>query len=200
MNSRLTFVACAMWMMCGCSSSDADPVTTTDSGTAADTAVATDTMAAADSGSPTDTAVATDTAMAADTPADSPASCTPIANVGTSVTKASVAGAPPAMTGGTIVPGTYVLTKFELYMSGTGTSVHKETMEFGAGTMSNVTSKDGSADKPGFFTYATAGDTITLTQTCGGSMSLPLKYTATATTFVLVAPTNPNQVQTYTKK
>ncbi len=203
MNASSLFAA-AICLSFGCSSGESTPSTTTDAATSVDS-VASDTGSPVDSGEPVDTAMPTmDSAMAGDTPADAPAdapaACTPIANVGTAVSKTSVAGPPPAMTGGAIVPGTYALTKFELYAGGTGTSTHKETMEFGASTLSNVVSNDGGADKAGFFTYATAGATITLSATCGKMGSQPLKYTATATQFVMVAPSNPNQVQTYTKR
>lgn len=196
--SRALLLASSLWLVSGCSS-EAAP-STADAATSADSTPSD--SATTDSGATTDTTTpTTDSAMSTDSaPSDAPAACTPIANLGAVVSKTTVAGAPPAMKGGTILAGTYVLTKFELYAGGTGTSTHKETMEFGAGVLTATASTNGGEEKPSFFTFATSGDTLTLTQTCGKMGSLPLKYTATATEFVLVAPTNPNQIQTYTKR
>jgi hypothetical protein len=193
MSNKVCWVAVfAILAAAGCSDS-ADSPATTDSGVVADTAP--NDAATGDTGSDTGTVV-TDSA-----PAETGDPCTAVANTGASVSKTTNAVPTPMMTGGTIVDGTYVLTKWDLYNGETGTSTHKETFVFAAGKGQRVGSTDGGADKAIFFDYATSGtNAITLTLTCGGMGTVATTYSATATTFVFASPSNKNQVQTFTKK
>ncbi|MBI2395824.1 MAG: hypothetical protein HYV09_40035 [Deltaproteobacteria bacterium] len=168
---------CVLSLAMGCS--DDSPATVTDTG-----------VGVTDTGSAIDTATAGDAADA----------CAPITNVGTVITKTTVSSAPPTMTGGTIVDGTYVLTNITKYNGVVGSITHKETMLFSGGNGQNVDSADGGPDKHTYFKYTTSGSELTMTVACGGAGSLKIKYTATPTTFTLITPDDPNESHTYTKK
>jgi hypothetical protein len=172
-----------------CSSSTDAPAT----GTAADGGASSDsgTVAVTDSGAGTDSASAADSGTA---------SCTAVTNVGTIVNKDHDPGAPPAMTGGAIVDGTYTLTKMVQYNGENGNTPHKETSVFAGGEGQIVGAKDGTgAEERVFFTYTTSGNELTLTLGCGASGTVKLLYTATATTITTVNQDDPNELHTSTK-
>jgi hypothetical protein len=198
----ITIAACAFASTLGCSSSTDPAPLSADTGTASDTGTTEDTGTAADTGSTDDTGVATDTGTASDTgsAAETGDPCAPIANVGTTITKMTVATPPPTMTGGTIVDGTYALTAITKYNGVAGSVTHKATLLLAGGKGQEVDSADGAADKHTYFTYTTSGSELTMTAACGGTGNLTLKYTATPTTFMFLDPTDPNESRTYTKK
>lgn len=186
----------------GCGSDDSTPSVTNDAATGGDTNAATDSAPGADSASTDDTATATDSGSPADAdPADASFNpCAPVPNVGATISKVTHAGAAPTMTGGTIADGTYVLTAFDLYGGATGTSTHKMTLVLKGGDAVHVDSKDGAADKITYVKYTTSGSSFTMSTSCGGSGSVTVGYTATATTFMMNSPGMTNEVLTYTKK
>ena len=129
------------------------------------------------------------------------ASCTPGTNVATVINKDHDPGPAPTMTGGTIVDGAYVLTKMVQYNGENGNTPHKDMIFFSAGQGQALGAKDGvGADMAAFFTYATSGNMITLTLTCGASGVAHTTYTATATEFTMVNPDDANEVHTYAKQ
>jgi hypothetical protein len=123
-------------------------------------------------------------------------------NGGPVVGRHTNAGPPPAMTGGTIVDGTYVLTKIELYNGRTDTGPpHQETWLFSAGTVQILEQDPTVATFSG--TYTTKGNTFTLTFTCPPSFAGGMaagSYTATATELQIqtVNGADPYEVDTYT--
>jgi hypothetical protein len=168
----------------GCSSSTTAP-TTTDAGSTTDAAT-------------TDSATASDTGSGADAnPTDV---CAEVANVGGQVMKDHDPGPPPAMTGGTVVDGTYVLTKMVQYNGENGQLAHQETMVFKNGNGQIVGTESGKTQRL-FFSYTTSGNEMTKVVTCGGPAgSVVQKYTATATTFVSVNNGDANELHTFTKQ
>ena len=182
---------------CGaCSSSSSDgPASGTDAA-GTDTAVT-----PSDGAGGTDTASGTDTAGGTDTSGvDTGAACTPITPAGAIINKDHDPGPPPAMTGGTIADGTYALTKMVQYNGETGNTAHKDSMVFAGGNGQVAGLKDGTGPlQSAFFTFTTAGNELTLTMTCGGSGTVTLKYTATATTITTVNAGDPNELHTFTK-
>jgi hypothetical protein len=171
------------------------------------------TFAASGCSSSTTTAPATDagttpTADAASgTPTDSGTPeassgdvCAEIAQQGASIDKDHDPGPPPAMTGGTIADGTYVLTKMVQYNGENGNLAHQETIVFAGGNGQIVGTESG-ATKRLFFTYTTSGNEITEVVSCGGpAASVKQQYTATATTYVSVNSGDKNELHTFTKK
>lgn len=128
------------------------------------------------------------------------AACAPAANVASIVNKAHDPGPPPVMTGGAIADGTYVLTKMVQYNGENGNTPHKETFVFAGGTGQTVSAADGTGpDIPIFFTYATAGNQLTLTFTCGLTGSVTMAYTVAGTDITTVNPDDPNELHTISK-
>jgi hypothetical protein len=125
--------------------------------------------------------------------------CDSFPNPGTAVTPVSKAGPPPAMTGGTLVEGTYVLTAWEEYNNNSNSRTHNETFVFANGVMKHVESKDGTESILAG-TYTTSGTTMTWNIKCPQAISISVKYTATPTSMAFIAPDNADQLQTYTKQ
>lgn len=126
--------------------------------------------------------------------------CDPFTNAGDPITPASHAGAPPAMTGGTIADGTYVLTAWDQYNDSSNGGVHQETFVFSNGMLKHIEAKPGSSPIVRAGTYATSGTTLDMNLQCPQTITVPVQYTATATTLAFVAPDDSDRVQTYTKQ
>ncbi|MDB4998000.1 MAG: hypothetical protein JWM74_5432 [Myxococcaceae bacterium] len=184
--SKYAFLALTLLLVpaAGCSSSTTTPTTTTsEAGTtdAATSDAATQSDAGGGDAKPTDV-------------------CAEVANVGGQVMKDHDPGPPPAMTGGAIVDGTYVLTKMVQYNGENGQLAHQETMVFANGNGQIVGTESGSTKRL-FFTYTTSGNEITMVISCGGPAGSNVqKYTATATTFVSVNSGDANELHTFTKQ
>lgn len=166
---------------------------------ASDTAVVTDTASAADTASPGDTASAADTLTGADVGEDTAVTaCNTLVNDGAVISKTGHAEAPPAMTGGTIADGTYVLTALDQYNGHHGDTTHKEKWAFSGSSVLAV-SAEGGGDVRYAGTYSTAGNVLTLSITCPGPATISALYTATASTLVTEVPDkDDHQVSTYT--
>lgn len=134
-------------------------------------------------------------------PADGSSTCNAITNVAPIVGKTTHAGPPPAMTGGTVMDGTYVLTAMDKYNGTTGSNTHQETWIFSAGQVQIVavdSSMSGEIRAAG--TYATVGNGMTLNLTCPTSTSVMNPYTASATQLLLVNANDPNEIHTFTRQ
>jgi hypothetical protein len=111
-----------------------------------------------------------------------------LANTGSVVTPTCVAGSPPAMTGGTIAYGTYVLSAATAYTSScSGVSLPTggpTTMLVSGGCMQTIDVTGGAKT----FTWSTTGATLTMNEVCPGAVTANLAYTATATTLSELAP------------
>jgi hypothetical protein len=130
--------------------------------------------------------------------------CDAIANVGAVISVTSEAGPPPALTGGTVIDGTYVLTS-EVFYNGESddTITSKRTLVIAEGTLKNVESKDGDPDRIIAGTYSTSGTALTLSTVCPRATTLVFPYTATATTVALLTndgTTDGNDLETYSKQ
>jgi hypothetical protein len=129
------------------------------------------------------------------------AGCSTIENVGQSVTQVAATGLPPTPMGGTILDGTYVLTKSEAYPPVTVDTPDQssETLQIAGAQMSiAITSDAYPAGLQGMAALATSGTDLTISWLCGASGSFDQQYTATATELVLISP--PGDVQTYIKQ
>jgi hypothetical protein len=142
-----------------------------------------------------DTADETDSEIgpAPDTGGDSgpkdtgPPPCTTLVNGGAWIDEILVAAAAPTLTGGTIEPGTYALTKYETYAP-TGTpgatgKTLKETVAMTATTMETVYAITSGPERRGASTYTFSSKTsIYATDVCGSTDKYVFSYQATPTT------------------
>ncbi|HVY40186.1 MAG TPA: hypothetical protein VHM31_19740, partial [Polyangia bacterium] len=122
------------------------------------------------------------------------AACNTLVNGAPVVNKDHDPGAPPAMTGGTIVSGTYYLTKMVQYNGENGDTAHRETWVLSNGALQGV-ALDGSRFSG---TYATSGTNLILSVTCPATQTVTMPYTATATQIVTVNQGDANEVHTMT--
>lgn len=126
--------------------------------------------------------------------------CDPFTNAGDPIAPATHAGAAPDMTGGTIADGTYALTAWDQYNGSSNGSEHQETFVFSGGMLKHIEGKQGSSPIVRAGTYTTSGTTLNMNLQCPQTITVPVQYTATATTFAFVAPDDSDRVQTYTKQ
>lgn len=133
-------------------------------------------------------------------PADAGA-CTALVNAGPQVSKTSHPEAPPAMTGGTIVDGTYFLTAMDKYNGKMGSNTHQETWRFSGGKVEVASAQ---SDKPAALkasgTYTVSGNQVTLTITCPMTATFVSPYTATATELRTINSDDPNEMHTFTRQ
>lgn len=117
------------------------------------------------------------------TPTDSGA-CTSAVNGGTVIPETAGSGTFPTPAGGTILDGTYYLTKHEVYPPGApDANMRKRTWVFSSGTFQAVNDDIGKPATKLSGTMAVSGTKVTLTVTCPMSVVATINFTATATTF-----------------
>lgn len=137
------------------------------------------------------------------TTGDVAGACNTVVNVGSPVSKTSDPGPVPAFTGGTILDGTYVLTAVIDYNGHSGSTVSTETLILSAGgthleeTATEVSSGV-SKEQRNTATLSASGSALTIGVTCPATVSLPAKFTATATDFRFLVD-DPNEVHVFTK-
>ena len=114
------------------------------------------------------------------------------------VTEGAGTGTIPAMTGGTIADGTYVLTERLDFSGGTcACTTHTKLVFSDGGTkLEGIFRTEPEADKIYAATVSTSGTTMTWNFTCPATMTLLRQYTATATTIRTVD--EQMQLETYT--
>jgi len=155
-----------------CSSDEGAPTSGSDAAVA-------ETSTGADTSTPVDGGGGTDTS----TPVDSGA-CTSAVNGGTVIPETAGSGAFPTPAGGTILDGTYYLTKHEVYPPGApDANMRKRTWVFSSGTFQAVNDDIGKPATKLSGTMAVSGAKVTLTVTCPMSLVATINFTATATTF-----------------
>ena len=129
------------------------------------------------------------------------AGCSGIVNRGDTITQVQATGTLPEPLGGTILDGTYLLTKDEAYPPViVSVPFHSsQTLEI-AGALMNVAlvSDEFPAGLKGTANLVTSGTVATISWLCGGNGTFDEGYTATATELVLIAPQS--TVHTYTKQ
>ncbi|HXJ20525.1 MAG TPA: hypothetical protein VMT03_09855 [Polyangia bacterium] len=124
--------------------------------------------------------------------------CNSLINNAPVVNKDHDPAAPPAMTGGTLTPGLYYLTKMVQYNGENGNTAHQETWSFSASNTFDVVQLDGTRYSG---TYAVSGTTVTLTITCPAAAAgrvVASPYTATATQLVTINSDDANEAHTFT--
>lgn len=130
------------------------------------------------------------------------AACNSIGHTGPEAPEVAGVGTFPTPAGGTIVEGTYDLKEFQIFPPGSVDAYKRqETWKLAAGKI-EVDSKsyDGKVTIASG-TYATAGAVLTIAATCPGVMSIPLPYTATATSLWIFDNSPGNaEVHVYTKR
>jgi hypothetical protein len=113
-------------------------------------------------------------------------SCNMLAQLGGPVTATCSESSPPALTGGTIVDGTYVMTSATVYTSGTTTCAGLTFRAGGPSTIAMAAPCMQAIDPSGGaknYARSTSGNMLTLMEVCPGVMTATVPYTATATTF-----------------
>jgi hypothetical protein len=128
-----------------------------------------------------------------------PVACNNLVNGAQVIDKNHHAEAPPVMTGGTIVDGTYFLTAMDKYNGETGTSTHQEVWVYSGNTI-QVVEQNGTHLS---LTYTAANNALTYTITCPAAQAGMMgtsAYTATATQIVTVNSDDANELHTFTKQ
>jgi hypothetical protein len=126
--------------------------------------------------------------------------CNTLAQLGAHVSRTVDAGAVPAMTGGTIQNGVYVLTAIVQYNNDNTAYTLKQTSQVIGNVDTWVSSVNMAADVHYTATFATATNQLTLTLCCPAAATLAVGYTVTANGFQNVDPSNANRVFTFTKQ
>jgi hypothetical protein len=143
---------------------------------------------------------------AASCPSVAPAACNAITNVGAPVTVNCTTVAPPAMTGGPIVDGTYVLAAETLYTGVCGDLVQTQTIPAEtlviAGSCAQVVSGSGADAGHSTIALASTGIDLTLGGVCPGTAQGTYAYTASNSTLTLLAldPTGTAAVSIYARQ
>lgn len=162
-----------LWViLLGCSSS-AEPTPPVN---AADTFVSSDAAGAVDSVVPTDTSVPT---------ADSGGACNELEQLGAEVTPTAATGF-PAMAGGTIADGTYVLTKMHVYEGTPPASAGAQTLVVSGSTAQLVMTRDGMTERQSV-TLRVMGSILQFVPLCppGADDEKPRPFNATATELII---------------
>ncbi len=126
--------------------------------------------------------------------------CDAAANVAQQLASTADPGPPPAMTGGTIVDGTYAQTAHVYYENDANSSNDAETLVFANGTVKQIASDNGGPDQIVGGTVTTSGNALTFTLVCPQALTIDGTYTATDTTFTFIRSDDPDRVVTFTKQ
>jgi hypothetical protein len=127
-------------------------------------------------------------------------SCNTFDNISPTITRTVNQGLPPAMTGGTIVDGTYVVSSIVQY-NGDATSYSlAETSVITGNFDAWVASTNGQLPVRYTTTFTTVGNQLMLSVCCPAPGSLTISYTTDGTTLAHVDPLNSNRVITYTRQ
>lgn len=168
-----------------------------DTGTAAGADAATP---VADGGTTADSAApeaGTDSSTPPDAATDA-GSCNTVVNGAAVVGEVAGVGATPAGAGGTIVDGTYFLTKHEVYLPDTpDANSRRRTAVIAGNSLMIVQNDTGKPEERIAATFVAAASNLALTVTCPAAASVAIPYTATPTTFTLH---DKNDIFTYTKQ
>jgi hypothetical protein len=113
------------------------------------------------------------------TPGDSGGGCTTATNGGALIPETAGVGTRPAAAGGTLLDGTYNLTKHEVYSPGTPDSnMRKRTWVFAGNTFQAINNDTGKPEVKLSGTKAENGTQVTLTVTCPMSVTATINFTA----------------------
>lgn len=137
-----------------------------------------------------------------DTGSDVDAGCNALTHLGAVITPTANAAAPPAMNGGTLLDGTYVLTAVIDYnTSSPSGGTHRQTQtQTGAVTQLITTNSSGTQHLTGTLATVSGAGTYTITFTCGSVGAVTGTYRVTGTGYERTQTGLPNQVFVYTKQ
>lgn len=119
--------------------------------------------------------------------------CNALPNTAPVVNKDHDPGAPPTMTGGSVVSGIYYLTKMVQYNGENGNTAHQETW-----VLLNGTFQASTLDAHYSGTYTTSGTNLILNVTCPVTQTVTMPYTATPTQIVTINQGDANEAHTMT--
>ena len=128
--------------------------------------------------------------------------CSDLVNTATPIPETQMTGTVPAPMGGTLVPGTYRMTAWEVYPPETVDTnrMRAITGRFNADNALDVVGAEGAQTQRFSGTWATAGVVLTLTPTCPQvGMADVTAYTATSTTLRIVR-VNQSRVEVFTRQ
>lgn len=128
--------------------------------------------------------------------------CNALVNDATPVPETQVAAEAPTARGGTVVPGRYRLTQWQIFTGPGGASgptgnTRKYVLDLHASTYDEVIADNGNSDERYTRTWSTQGTFFSSTQICPTQEPLGDDYTATPTTLTLSAY---GVVMTFTKQ
>lgn len=129
--------------------------------------------------------------------------CNTLQNLGQFVPETAGVGEFPAPQGGTLIDGTYVLTKYEIYPPGSVDAYQrKSTYRFTGGAIEMVEQKDTDPEMHVTGTFEVTGAASgVLHATCPEVADRPASFTATPTEFKLfVIKSGMNEVHTFVKQ
>ena len=126
--------------------------------------------------------------------------CNTFDNISQTVSATVTQGPPPAMTGGTVVDGTYVVTSIVQYNGDMTPFTLAETSVIGGNMDAWVSSTNGQAPVRYTTTFTTNNNQLAFTFCCPAAGNLTIFYTTDATTLSHVDPANPNRIITYTRQ
>jgi hypothetical protein len=131
-----------------------------------------------------------------------PEECNDVVNAAPPIPETQMTGTVPTPMGGTLVPGTYRMTGWEVYPPETAdpTRMRSITGRFGADNTLDVVGAEGAQTQRFSGTWATASVVLTLTPTCPQvGMADVTAYTATSTTLRIVR-VNQSRVEVFTRQ
>jgi hypothetical protein len=142
-------------------------------------------------------------------PAGTDSACTSLDNIQFPATLQCSTEAPPSMVGGTIVPGTYLMTSDVAYFPNGATVpdacntiasvVSSRVLFVGDGCLSTLGSDSQGHTANKAATFSASGHTLASTQTCPAQGTESLSYTATRTSLLLLGTSSDgrSELQTY---
>jgi hypothetical protein len=126
--------------------------------------------------------------------------CNTFANIGQTITRTVEQGAPPTMTGGTILDGTYVAIDVVHYNGDTTPFSISETSIIAGNYDAWVSSTNGQPEVRYTTTFTTTNNQIAFTVCCPAFFNFSISYATDGITLSHVDTGNPNRVITYLRR
>jgi hypothetical protein len=126
--------------------------------------------------------------------------CNTFDNISQTVMRTVAQGATPAMTGGTIVDGTYVVTSIVHYNGDMSAFSLAETSVIAGNMDAWISETNGQAPVRYTTTFTANNNQLAFDFCCPSGGTLTILYTTDGTTLSHVDPANPNRVITYTRQ
>jgi hypothetical protein len=136
----------------------------------------------------------------AERPISCTGSCNTFPNVSQTVMRTVDSGPTPAMTGGNLADGTYVVTSIVQYNGDVTPFSLAETSVIAGNLDAWVASTNGNPEVRYTTTYVANNNQLALSFCCPTPGNLTILYTTDGTTISHIDPANPNRVITYTRQ